>query len=76
MELLGGGADPNGETGWLALKCDVSKGYYVRSLARDLAASLGTLGHLTALRLGSAPGRSTSKRRCPSTRRPTSWGRA
>jgi tRNA pseudouridine55 synthase len=28
----------------------VSKGYYVRSLARDLAASLGTLGHLTMLR--------------------------
>ena len=26
-----------------------SKGYYVRALARDLAASLGTLGHLTAL---------------------------
>lgn len=34
--------------------CDVSiacsKGFYVRSLARDLAASLGTVGHLTALR--------------------------
>ena len=29
---------------------DVSKGYYVRSLARDLATSLGTVGHLTALR--------------------------
>jgi tRNA pseudouridine55 synthase len=28
----------------------VSKGYYVRSLARDLAAQLGTVGHLTALR--------------------------
>ena len=28
----------------------VSKGFYVRALARDLAASLGTLGHLTALR--------------------------
>ncbi len=26
-----------------------TKGYYVRSLARDLAATLGTLGHLTAL---------------------------
>ena len=50
IDLLDGGADPNGETGWLAVKCDVSKGYYVRSLARDLAASLGTLGHLTALR--------------------------
>ncbi len=28
----------------------VSKGFYVRSLARDLAAALGTVGHLTALR--------------------------
>lgn len=34
--------------------CDValgcSKGFYVRALARDLAAALGTVGHLTALR--------------------------
>jgi tRNA pseudouridine55 synthase len=29
---------------------DASKGYYVRSLARDLSAALGTIGHLTALR--------------------------
>ncbi|CAN5290689.1 tRNA pseudouridine(55) synthase TruB [soil metagenome] len=27
-----------------------AKGYYVRSLARDLASELGTLGHVTALR--------------------------
>lgn len=37
-----------------ALEIDVSlicaKGYYVRSLARDLAARLGTVGHLTMLR--------------------------
>ncbi len=35
-------------------ECDIaitcSKGFYVRSLARDLADALGTLGHLTALR--------------------------
>ncbi len=35
-------------------ECDldltVSKGFYVRSYARDLADALGTLGHLTALR--------------------------
>lgn len=35
-------------------ECDldltVSKGFYVRSFARDLAEDLGTLGHLTALR--------------------------
>jgi tRNA pseudouridine55 synthase len=29
---------------------EVTKGYFVRSLARDLAAALGTVGHLTALR--------------------------
>jgi tRNA pseudouridine55 synthase len=28
---------------------DASKGYYVRAFARDLAAALGTLGHLTSL---------------------------
>jgi tRNA pseudouridine55 synthase len=32
------------------LRLTVSKGYYVRALARDLAARLGTVGHLTALR--------------------------
>jgi tRNA pseudouridine55 synthase len=32
------------------LEVRVSKGFYVRSLARDLAASLGTLGYLSALR--------------------------
>jgi tRNA pseudouridine55 synthase len=32
------------------LRLSVSKGYYVRALARDLAARLGTVGHLTALR--------------------------
>lgn len=34
----------------LTVSLDVDKGYYVRSLARDLAAQLGTLGHLTRLR--------------------------
>jgi tRNA pseudouridine55 synthase len=32
----------------LSVRC--GKGFYVRSLARDLAAALGTLGHLSALR--------------------------
>jgi tRNA pseudouridine55 synthase len=50
IELLDGGIDPDGHGGWLAVTCQVGKGYYVRSLARDLAASLGTLGHLSALR--------------------------
>ena len=34
----------------LDVRLAVSKGYYVRSLARDLAATLGTVAHLTALR--------------------------
>jgi tRNA pseudouridine55 synthase len=32
------------------LSVQSAKGFYVRSLARDLAAALGTVGHLTALR--------------------------
>ncbi|WP_164157111.1 tRNA pseudouridine(55) synthase TruB [Sandarakinorhabdus rubra] len=32
------------------LRCDVSKGTYVRSLARDIARVLGTVGHVTMLR--------------------------
>jgi tRNA pseudouridine55 synthase len=35
---------------WLTVRVEVAKGYYVRSLARDLAIGLGTLGHLTSLR--------------------------
>jgi tRNA pseudouridine55 synthase len=34
----------------LVVKLEVGKGYYVRALARDLAETLGTVGHLTALR--------------------------
>lgn len=34
----------------LELEVEASKGYYVRSLARDLATGLGALGHLSALR--------------------------
>ncbi len=34
----------------LRLVAEVAKGYFVRSLARDLAAALGTVGHLTSLR--------------------------
>jgi tRNA pseudouridine55 synthase len=34
----------------LVLRLVVSKGYYVRALARDLAQALGTVGHLSALR--------------------------
>jgi len=38
------------EAGALELSMDVSKGFYVRSLARDLARALETRGHLSALR--------------------------
>jgi tRNA pseudouridine55 synthase len=34
----------------LHVRLEVAKGYFVRSLARDIAAALGTVGHLTALR--------------------------
>jgi len=47
LKLLDGGIDPSP---WLAVELHVSKGYYVRSLARDIARGLGTVGHLTALR--------------------------
>jgi tRNA pseudouridine55 synthase len=46
LELLACGDDPP----WLAVAVDAAKGYYVRSLARDLAEALGTVGHLTSLR--------------------------
>ena len=36
--------------GSATLRCDVSKGTYVRSLARDIARALGTVGHVTMLR--------------------------
>jgi tRNA pseudouridine55 synthase len=32
------------------LSCTVSKGTYIRSLARDIARALGTVGHVTMLR--------------------------
>jgi tRNA pseudouridine55 synthase len=47
LEVVGGGLEPLPH---LRLALDVTKGYFVRSLARDLAAALGTVGHLTALR--------------------------
>jgi tRNA pseudouridine55 synthase len=44
LRLLGHGTD------WGEVELLVSKGFYVRSFARDWARSLGTLGHLTQLR--------------------------
>ena len=34
----------------ITLSCSVSKGTYIRSLARDIARALGTVGHVTMLR--------------------------
>ena len=45
LDVLGDGAGRD-----LRVRLVVSKGYYVRGLARDLAARLGTVGHLTSLR--------------------------
>lgn len=48
-----GGADRAGEGDQLAevtLSCTVSKGTYIRSLARDIARALGSVGHVTMLR--------------------------
>ena len=47
LDVIGGGLEPEPH---LRILVEVTKGYFVRSLARDLAAALGTLGHLTELR--------------------------
>lgn len=47
LDVLGAGLDP---TPWIRVRICASKGYFVRSLARDLSEALGTVGHLTALR--------------------------
>jgi len=46
LDLVQCAADPPS----LSVSIDADKGYYVRSLARDLAAALGTVGHLSKLR--------------------------
>lgn len=46
-ESASDGADGRTE---IRLRLHVGKGFYVRSLARDLGRALGTLGHLSALR--------------------------
>ncbi len=48
----------------IRLEIHCGKGYYVRSLARDLARALGTMGHLTALRR-TASGRFDLERAVP-----------
>ena len=48
--LTAAGADPAGEQPSLDVDLDVSKGYYVRSFARDLGAHLALPAHLGGLR--------------------------
>ncbi len=48
LEALGGRAVD--DVVELDVRVESAKGYFVRSLARDLARALGTVGHLTALR--------------------------
>ncbi len=45
LEIVGGTA-----LGDVTLRAHVSKGTYIRSLARDIARALGTVGHVTMLR--------------------------
>jgi tRNA pseudouridine55 synthase len=46
LRVLGARTEP----AEIDVELEVAKGYYVRAFARDLAASLGTVAHLTALR--------------------------
>lgn len=48
LDVTGGRIE--GDVVELDVRVAVTKGYFVRSLARDLARALGTVGHLTALR--------------------------
>jgi tRNA pseudouridine55 synthase len=49
ITYLAEGAEADG-TRWTTLRAHVSKGTYIRSLARDIAYALGTCGHVTYLR--------------------------
>ncbi|MET3827969.1 tRNA pseudouridine55 synthase [Sphingomonas sp. PvP055] len=51
LKEAGGPPPPPGEElGEITLTAHVSKGTYIRSLARDIAIALGTVGHVTMLR--------------------------
>jgi tRNA pseudouridine55 synthase len=47
LEITAAGTTP---APWLDVRVKADKGYYVRSLGRDLSHALGTVGHLIALR--------------------------
>ena len=50
FELTGSNRTEDGALASLTLTAHVSKGTYIRSLARDIALALGTVGHVTMLR--------------------------
>jgi len=50
LRVLAAGATEPGAEPWVELSVEVSKGYYVRSLARDVGEHLGVPAHLIALR--------------------------
>lgn len=51
LEVVGvGGIGEGDELAEATLSCSVSKGTYIRSLARDISRALGTVGHVTMLR--------------------------
>jgi tRNA pseudouridine55 synthase len=50
LDVIGGAVPEPPELPYLDLALEVTKGYYVRSLARDLGERLGVPAHLTALR--------------------------
>jgi tRNA pseudouridine55 synthase len=50
LEVVACGAPEPPDEPWISVGVHVSKGYYVRSLARDLGARLGVPAHLAALR--------------------------
>jgi tRNA pseudouridine55 synthase len=53
LEILSSPSQDDGEESWIkeiTLRAHVSKGTYIRSLARDIAVALGTVGHVTMLR--------------------------
>ncbi|MGH7270893.1 MAG: tRNA pseudouridine(55) synthase TruB, partial [Polyangiaceae bacterium] len=60
LTLLGCGDDPP----HVVCAAEVSKGFYVRSLARDLAEGLSTVGHVTSLRR-TRSGCFTQEEACP-----------
>jgi tRNA pseudouridine55 synthase len=50
LKLLPGGGPGETELPAITLAASVSKGTYIRSLARDIARALGTVGHVSMLR--------------------------